>query len=128
MTKAYHARESLSSGDDIPLHELSQTPGRPSADSLHSSNFGHLLSDDASSTSSTDLPSVDGGRGAWTFLFGTWLLEATIWAFALSFGVFQEHYSKHELFQESNLIPTIGAVATGVTYLGMPLTNPIAMR
>lgn len=128
MSKAYDVRDSLSSGEDIPLPELSQTAGRPSADSLHSSNFGHLLSDDASSTSSTDLPPIDGGRGAWTFLFGIWLLEATIWAFALSFGVFQEYYSKHELFRESSLIPTVGAVATGVTYLGMPLTNSIAMR
>lgn len=128
MIKAYDARDSLSSEDGIPLHEFRQSPGRPSADSLHSSNFGHLLSDDASSTSSTDLPPVDGGRGAWTFLFGIWLLEASIWAFALSFGVFQEYYSKHELFRDSSLIPTIGAVATGVTYLGMPLTNPIAMR
>ncbi|KAF2163148.1 hypothetical protein M409DRAFT_33581, partial [Zasmidium cellare ATCC 36951] len=76
----------------------------------------------------TDLPPIDGGRGAWTFLFGALLLEATVWAFALSFGVFQEYYSKHELFRDSSLIPTIGAVATGFTYLGIPVTNPIAMR
>ncbi|KAK4495370.1 hypothetical protein PRZ48_013701 [Zasmidium cellare] len=121
-------RNSLTSEDDISLHELQPRPGRPSADSLHSSDFGHLLSDDGSSASSTDLPPIDSGLGAWTFLFGTWLLEATVWAFALSFGVFQDYYSKHELFRESDLIPTIGAVATGVTYLGMPVTNPIAMR
>lgn len=128
MSKVYDARVFLGNSDDedIPLYEIH---GRPSTDSSrHSSDFGHLISDDASSTSSTDLPPVDGGRGAWTYLFGTWLLEAMVWGFPLSFGVFQDYYSKHEIFRESNLIPTIGALATGVTYLGMPLTNPIAMR
>lgn len=133
MSKAYDDdRTSLISSDeeeDIPLHELHpHHHSRPSADSTHSSDFGHLLSDDGSEASSTDLPPVDGGRGAWTYLFGTWLLEAMVWGFPLSFGVFQEYYSKHELFKESSLIPTIGALATGVTYLGMPLTNPIATK
>ncbi|KAK5113135.1 hypothetical protein LTR85_010953 [Meristemomyces frigidus] len=46
----------------------------------------------------------------------------------LAYGVFQRYYSANELFRESGMIPTIGTLATGMAYIGMPFTNPIAMR
>ena len=110
---------------DVRLRSLR---GRYSADSANSSDLEHLLSDDASQASTLDLPPVDGGRAAWTCLLGCWLVEAMLWGFPLAFGVFQHHYSAHELFRESGSIPTIGTLATGVSYLGMPFTNPIALR
>ncbi|KAK5131272.1 hypothetical protein LTR08_001177 [Meristemomyces frigidus] len=123
MSTAYD--EHSYTAEDVPLHALH---GRHSADSAHSSDLEHLLSDDASQASSVDLPPVDGGRGAWTCLLGCWLVEAMIWGFPLAFGLFQQHYSAHELFRDSSSIPTIATLATGVSYLGMPFTNAIALR
>lgn len=35
------------------------------------------------------LPRADGGKGAWLFLTACFMLEALIWGFPFSFGVFQ---------------------------------------
>lgn len=110
---------------DVPLHDIH---GRESEDSTDTQDFDRFLSDDPSVASSTDLPLVDGGRGAWLCLLGCWLAEAMIWGFAMNFGVFQRHYTSHLLFEDSNSIPTVGTLATGVSYLGMPFVAPIAIR
>ncbi|GAB7355987.1 hypothetical protein MBLNU459_g6615t1 [Dothideomycetes sp. NU459] len=111
----------------VPLRNLDSP-----ANSIQSSDFDHLLSEDEarSEVESNDgnYPPVDGGRKAWTFLLACWLIEAMIWGFPLAFGIFQSHYSAHPLFKDSKSIPTIGTLATGVSYLGMPLTNAIALR
>ncbi|KAK0805968.1 hypothetical protein LTR02_003317 [Friedmanniomyces endolithicus] len=131
MNKTYADDEASA---NIPLHELSP---RLSTDSTTSQALAHLLSNsDSNSTSSNaslpnppDLPPVDGGPGAWTCLLGCWLIEAMIWGFPLAFGVFQRHYASHPRFRpHSALIPSIGTLATGVSYLGMPFTNAIALR
>jgi MFS family permease len=130
MSKLDSSRRADSENDDtfgaenVPLRDLRRT----SVDSIASSNFDRLLEDDNSDASSTDSPQVDGGRGAWLCLLGCWLVEALIWSFPLAFGIFQDYYSKHELFRDSTAIPTIGTLATGVSYLGMPFANMVVVR
>ncbi|KAK3674422.1 hypothetical protein LTR78_005891 [Recurvomyces mirabilis] len=112
-------------------------PPRTSIDST-TSDLDHLLSneeqeneedDDDDQTEDESLPPIDRGKGAYSFLLGCWLIEAMIWAFPLAFGVFQSHYTNHFLFKSSShLIPTVGTLATGLSYLLMPLTNAIALR
>ncbi|KAK0942070.1 hypothetical protein LTR29_006315 [Friedmanniomyces endolithicus] len=120
--------------DNLPLQDLSH---RLSTDSTTSQALAHLLPDsDSNATSSNasfpifpDLPPTDRGPKAWTCLLGCWLIEAMIWGFPLAFGVFQRHYASHPQFRShSALIPSIGTLATGVSYLGMPFTNAIALR
>ena len=121
-------------------HELRRlSPARRSIDSA-TSDLNHLLSEDGKDDEDEDvhidhqdedrnLPPVDQGKGAYSFLLGCWLIEAMIWAFPLAFGVFQHHYTNHFLFKSSShLIPTVGTLATGLSYLLMPLTNAIALR
>ena len=106
--------------------QLRQLHERGSEDSTNTQDFDRLLSDNVSDAPSPDLPPVDGGRGAWMCLLGCWLLEAMIWGFAFSFGVFHQYYSSHALFGHSSSIATIGSLVTGVSYLGMPLGNWVA--
>ena len=108
--------------------QLRQMHDRPSEESTNTQDFDRLLSDDVSEAPSTGLPPVDGGRGAWMCLLGCWLVEAIIWGFAISFGVFQRYYSSHPLFKHSNSIATIGSLAMGVSYLGMPLAISVALK
>ena len=111
----------------IPLRQI-HNPGSEDSVSANNSDFDHLLSDDVSvASSSTELPPVDGGRGAWLCLLGCCLAEAMIWGFALSFGVFERHYSSLLLFKDSSSIPSIGTLAIGVSFLGMPFANPVAL-
>ncbi|KAF2452438.1 major facilitator superfamily domain-containing protein, partial [Lineolata rhizophorae] len=71
----------------------------------------------------------DRGPGAWKFLFGTCMMEAFCWGFALSFGIFQSHYANHPLFSShASAIPVIGTLSNGLSYLLLPLTNAITLR
>ena len=59
----------------------------------------------------SSLPPTDRGKDAWLFLFSTFMLEALIWGFPSSYGVFQEYYSSHEPFAGSSNIAVVGACA-----------------
>ncbi|KAJ5646377.1 Major facilitator superfamily domaingeneral substrate transporter [Penicillium lividum] len=69
-----------------------------------------------------DLPPVDGGVHAWLFLLAATMLEALVWGFAFSFGIFQDYYSMHEPFKGSKNIAVIGTCAMGIAYLLAPFT------
>ncbi|KAJ4330627.1 hypothetical protein N0V95_010021 [Ascochyta clinopodiicola] len=62
------------------------------------------------------LPPTDGGKDAWLFLFSCFMLEALIWGFPSTYGVFQEYYSSNEFAGSSNLA-IVGACATGIMYM-----------
>ncbi|KAL8808532.1 MAG: hypothetical protein Q9182_000083 [Xanthomendoza sp. 2 TL-2023] len=68
------------------------------------------------------LPQADRGKDAWLFLAGCFMVEALIWGFPFSFGVFQEYYSTHEPFcSKPSGIAVIGTSSTGIMYLSCPI-------
>lgn len=48
--------------------------------------------------------------------------------FPLSFGVFQNYYSKQPAFESNRYIPVVGSVASGISYLGAPAVTPLIKR
>ena len=66
------------------------------------------------------LPPADGGKQAWLFLAGAFMIEALVWGFPFSFGVFQEYYATHEPFasQPKGLVAvgTTASVRTALSY------------
>lgn len=48
--------------------------------------------------------------------------------FPLSFGVFQDYYSKTTEFARNRYIPVVGTVASGLGYLGAPLAMAFIQR
>lgn len=75
-----------------------------------------------------DLPPIDGGRAAWRLLWAAFVFEALLWGFPLSFGVFQDYYSRLGEFQDSQYTSVIGSTASGISYLGAPLILPHVRR
>ncbi|KEF54148.1 uncharacterized protein A1O9_09943 [Exophiala aquamarina CBS 119918] len=88
-------------------------------DSRRSSIEGPVLSDH--DTIESQLPPADQGKDAWLFLTSCFFLEALIWGFAFSFGVFQDYYSTHEPFAREGKIAIIGTTATGIIYISAPI-------
>ncbi|KAJ4293448.1 hypothetical protein N0V90_008731 [Kalmusia sp. IMI 367209] len=68
-----------------------------------------------------ELPPVDGGKDAWLFLTASFVVEALVWGFPFSFGVFQDYYSTHEPFAGSGNVAVIGTCAMGIMYLDLVL-------
>lgn len=58
-----------------------------------------------------NLPPADKGKDAWLFLAACFMVEALVWGFPFSFGLFQEHYSRTELFKGQKNIAVIGTCA-----------------
>ncbi|KAL6872158.1 MFS general substrate transporter [Trichoderma novae-zelandiae] len=67
------------------------------------------------------LPPVDRGKDAWLFLAACFVLEALVWGFPFSFGVFQDYYRTHEPFSRSSKTAVIGTTAMGIMYLDIPV-------
>ncbi|KAK8126698.1 uncharacterized protein PG998_002457 [Apiospora kogelbergensis] len=89
---------------DIPLQQIRSGP---SETSINRQEFS--------------LPPVDTGKDAWLFLAACWAVEALVWGFGFSFGVFQDYYSTHEPFGGSGNIASIGTSTMGVMYIGTPV-------
>ncbi|KAL1301816.1 hypothetical protein AAFC00_006004 [Neodothiora populina] len=72
------------------------------------------------------LPPADGGKDAWLFLTSAFVLEALVWGFPFSFGVFQTYYASHEPFMaDGNGIAAIGTTATGMMYFLAPIVYAV---
>lgn len=60
----------------------------------------------------SELPPVDRGRGAWTYLLVAFLVEGLCWGFPFSYGVFQAYYSRTESFAGSNQLSAVGVLSS----------------
>ncbi|KAJ5817863.1 Major facilitator superfamily domain general substrate transporter [Penicillium robsamsonii] len=69
----------------------------------------------------TPLPPMDGGMDAWLFLAACFAMEALVWGFAFTYGVFQAYYSDIPQFKDSGNIAVVGTCAMGIMYLDIPL-------
>jgi hypothetical protein len=69
------------------------------------------------------LPPVDHGKDAYLFLAACFVVEALVWGFPFSFGVFHNYYSTHPPFAGSSSIAIIGTCAmvnTSLLFLSLP--------
>ncbi|GIJ91304.1 hypothetical protein Asppvi_010269 [Aspergillus pseudoviridinutans] len=67
------------------------------------------------------LPPIDRGKDAWLFLAACFVMEALVWGFAFTYGVFQAYYSKRPEFKNSGNLAVIGTCAMGIMYLDLPI-------
>lgn len=75
------------------------------------------------------LPPADGGKDAWLFLAAAFILEALVWGFPFSFGVFETYYVSHEPFSSNTTgIAAIGTTALGVMYFAAPLVYALLRK
>ena len=100
-------------------HELAELPINPVNTQHDEEQTEHLI---------PALPPVDRGNGAWKCLLGAFLVEAVLWGFAVSYGVFQNYYSHRPEFRDNPNIDIIGTLSTSLTLLGAPFTTPIVIK
>lgn len=66
-----------------------------------------------------ELPPVDGGRGAWTFVVAAFILETVIWGYSFAFATILVYLQRTDPWRSNSLavLSAIGAVNLGVQYL-----------
>lgn len=65
----------------------------------------------------------DSGWPAWRVLVAAILVQGTLFAFPLTFGVFQDFFSKEQKLSNSSETIWIGVLSTGVPFLAAPFTT-----
>ncbi|CAL1714357.1 unnamed protein product [Somion occarium] len=65
-----------------------------------------------------ELPPVDKGWQAWSFCFAGVVLEALVWGFSFSYGIFQAYYTSHPPFDKASRIAvaSVGPIALAIEY------------
>ncbi|KAK1987711.1 monocarboxylate transporter [Colletotrichum cereale] len=99
----------------------------PNADAAGAAPTQQTDEEDANATVQT-MPPTDKGPAAWKFLLSSFDIEALLWGFPLTFGVFQEYYASQPQFQDDPRIAAIGTVSTSIYFLGAPLAAPLVGR
>ncbi|KAL4886502.1 MFS general substrate transporter [Aspergillus karnatakaensis] len=79
------------------------------------------IEETALSSNTRAYPPIDTGKDAWFFLAACFVMEALVWGFAFTYGVFQAYYTETEEFKNSSNIAVIGTCAMGIMYLDLPL-------
>lgn len=67
------------------------------AESNSSVRLSLKTNDDLAERNAAQLPRVDGGFGAWTFLISSWFLETFVWGLGFSAGTIQACQSFHKV-------------------------------
>jgi hypothetical protein len=57
------------------------------------------------------LPPMDSGMNAWLFLAACFVMEALVWGFAFTYGVFQAYYTEIPEFKDTGNIAVVGTCA-----------------
>ncbi|KAG4425610.1 hypothetical protein IFR04_001307 [Cadophora malorum] len=95
---------------------------------LYSEHSRHASDAEEENVVIQQLSPADGGPAAWRLLIAAFVFEALLWGFPISFGVFQDYYSKQPEFEGSSQIALIGTMAQGLCYLGAPLSAVLTKR
>ncbi|KAF8823894.1 hypothetical protein HHX47_DHR9000253 [Lentinula edodes] len=114
--------ESIELAMQIPLPASNLNPSSVSVNAVLPSDDGFSSIDSIPSINrnQSSLPPVDKGFGAWSFLTAAFVVEAIVWGFPTSFGVFLDVYLKDTKYtaqpKASSLLPLIGPVSSGIIY------------
>ncbi|TRM63897.1 MFS general substrate transporter [Schizophyllum amplum] len=80
-------------------------------------------------SNTSQLPPVDRGFGAWSFLAAACLVESITWGFPEAYGSFLSVYLDDPRFSsQETLLALVGPVASGIMYCATPLIEPVVRR
>ncbi|KAL1725229.1 major facilitator superfamily domain-containing protein [Schizophyllum commune] len=105
-------------------------------------NRGNANQDDANTEDAmvnvSQLPPVDGGFGAWSFLAAAFMVETIAWAFSTAYGTLLYVTTHPPAYMEdptfgsqphaTSLLALIGPIGSGIMYCLCPALNPLLTR
>ncbi|KAL1746886.1 major facilitator superfamily domain-containing protein [Schizophyllum fasciatum] len=111
--------------------------------SIRASVYGQSLTEEQSHSMSLEeesptvsnvsqLPPVDRGFGAWSFLCAAFMVETIAWSFSTAYGTLLYAYMEDPNFgsqpHATSLLALIGPIGSGIMYCLCPALNPILYR
>ncbi|TRM64968.1 major facilitator superfamily domain-containing protein [Schizophyllum amplum] len=138
-TKAEFIELECGSRDLCHLGKNFQTPVSTPGTSTINDPFPEILARNNSASTAaiipkneSALPPADTGMQAWCFLLAAFLVDAMVWSFPFTYGVFLESYLSDETYVRQPhaevLLPLIGTICTGIMYCSSPVLYPLMIR
>ncbi|CAE6492448.1 unnamed protein product [Rhizoctonia solani] len=77
-----------------------------------------------------ELPPVDRGFKAWSFVGAAFVLETIVWGFGFTYGVFQEYFLHHRTFGDASeaAIGAVGTIALATQYFEVMIFTLLALQ
>ncbi|KAI0072284.1 MFS general substrate transporter [Panus rudis PR-1116 ss-1] len=96
-------------------YEMSNFPSEASSRIF---NNGTTASLNSGEVNGQELPPVDRGTKAWMFCLSAFVLEAIVWGFGFSYGIFEAYYISHPPFNTAPhiAISAVGPIALAIQY------------
>ncbi|CUA73150.1 hypothetical protein RSOLAG22IIIB_10590 [Rhizoctonia solani] len=72
-------------------------------------------------TNASELPPVDTGFGAWSFVVSAFALDTLIWGFGLTYGVFQDYFIRNKTFGNASeaALGAVGTISLAIEYASL---------
>ncbi|KAL1683007.1 major facilitator superfamily domain-containing protein [Schizophyllum commune] len=116
--------------DEVVFSEHSATASHTG--SLGQASSADLDSDNADREQDANLPPADRGIQAWCFLLAAFVVEAIVWSFPFTYGVFLESYLSDPTYATQShataLLPLIGTISSGIMYCAGTVLHPAIVR
>ncbi|CAE6503032.1 unnamed protein product [Rhizoctonia solani] len=121
-----------SEGSSIQLQNFSKlqhrdTQSQTTADAQSQGEIGQL---ESTEPPGMELPPVDRGFKAWSFVGAAFVLETIVWGFGFTYGVFQEYFLHHRTFGNASeaAIGAVGTIALATQYFEVMLFTLLALQ
>ncbi|CAE6425563.1 unnamed protein product, partial [Rhizoctonia solani] len=120
-----------SEGSSIQLQTFSKPQNRDvqSQTSTDQRNLGETGLE-STEPAGMELPPVDRGFKAWSFVGAAFVLETIVWGFGFTYGVFQEYFLHHRTFGDASeaAIGAVGTIALATQYFEVMIFTLLALQ
>ncbi|CAE6486897.1 unnamed protein product [Rhizoctonia solani] len=81
-------------------------------------------------TNASELPPVDTGFGAWSFVAAAFALDTLVWGFGLTYGVFQEYFIRNKTFGNTSeaALGAVGTISVAMEYVSAMIIILVAQQ
>ncbi|KAL5638585.1 hypothetical protein ACGC1H_005301 [Rhizoctonia solani] len=81
-------------------------------------------------TNALELPPVDTGFGAWSFVASAFALDTLIWGFGLTYGVFQDFFIRNKTFGHASeaALGAVGTISLAIEYASLMFLILVAQQ
>lgn len=79
---------------------------------------------------SSELPPVDTGFGAWSFVASAFILDTLVWGFGFTYGIFQEYFIREKSFGNASeaALGAVGTIALAIEYFAAMIVILVAQQ
>ncbi|KAI5823250.1 MFS general substrate transporter [Schizophyllum commune Tattone D] len=130
--KKFFAEDEVELATRTPLPQSSATVQVVEEDDSDRFNLARSSTHFSAASGVSQLPPVDRGFGAWSFLAAAFVVETVVWGFPTAYGTLLDAYLDDPEYSSqrnaTSLLALIGPIVSGIMHCASPAINPLLCR